>query len=514
MPTTMPHASIEESLDVLQHIDLAIASVPEVTSVVGKIGRADTPMDPAPLSMIETIIEYSPEYEYKDDGTLVRLWRDHIHSPQDIWDEIVIAAQLVGTTSAPMLQPIETRIVMLQSGFRAPMGVKVYGPTLDSIEAFALDLEQVLKKVLGVRPETVFADRVVGKPYLEINLDRERLARHGMKVVDVQQIIEAAVGGMVATRTVEGRERYDVRVRYQRELRDSVEALADLMIFSPSGIHVPLSEIAVIEYRRGPQVIKGEDGFLVAYVIFDKVATWGEVEAVESAKAALDAAIDRGDITVPSGVKYRFTGSYENQVRAMKRLTVVIPLALTIILILLYLQFHSLTTAFIIFAGVFAAWSGGFLMLWLYGQPWFLDFNFLGANVGDLFHVQPINMSVAVWVGFLALFGIATDDGVVMATRLKQSLVDHKPTTVEGIRAAIIEGGCLRIRACLITSATTILALLPVLTATGRGADLMLPMAVPVFGGMLIALITLFIVPVLYCFVAELQLKFNVNYHR
>ncbi|MBC8200669.1 MAG: efflux RND transporter permease subunit [Planctomycetes bacterium] len=511
MPTTMPHASIDESLAVLQQLDLAIASVPEVTDVIGKIGRADTPMDPAPLSMVETIIEYSPEYEYKEDGSIVRLWRDHIQSPQDIWDEIVEVAQIVGTTSAPKLQPIETRIVMLQSGFRAPMGIKVYGPTLESIEAFALVLEKELKNAPGVRNETVFADRVVGKPYLEIDLDRNRLARHGLKVTDVQEIIEAAVGGQPVTRTVEGRERYGVRVRYQRELRDSVEALDDLMVFSPNGVHIPLSELADITYRRGPQVIKGEDGFLVAYVIFDRMPSFSEVDAIESAQATLNGAIARGDVEVPTGVKFKFSGSYENQVRAMKRLTIVIPLSLAIILILLHLQFHSLLTSIIIFAGVFVAWGGGFMLIWFYGQPWFLNFSVFGTNMAELFHVGPINMSVAVWVGFLALFGIATDDGVVMATRLKQSMRERKPTTKVEIREAIVEGGCLRIRACLMTSATTILALLPVLTATGRGADLMVPMAIPVFGGMLVALITLFVVPVLYCAIAQWQLKCNKN---
>ncbi|HIB00517.1 MAG TPA: efflux RND transporter permease subunit, partial [Phycisphaerales bacterium] len=221
----------------------------------------------------------------------------------------------------------------------------------------------------------------------------------------------------------------------------------------------------------------------------------------------------RGDLIVPTGVKYNFAGSYENQVRAMKRLSIVIPLSLAVILILLHLQFHSLLTSVIIFAGVFVAWGGGFMLIWLYGQPWFLDFSVFGTNIAQLFHVQPINMSVAVWVGFLALFGIATDDGVVMATRLKQSIKERKPKTVAEIRNAIVEGGCLRIRACLMTSATTILALLPVLTVTGRGADLMVPMAIPIFGGMLIALITLFVVPVLYSSVAEWQLKFNEKLH-
>lgn len=507
MPTTMPHASVGETMDVLQRLDLAMLTVPEVTTVTGKIGRADTAMDPAPLSMVETIIEYSPEYRYDEDGTAHRLWRDHIKRPQDIWDAVVEAAQLPGTTSAPKLQPIETRIVMLQSGFRAPMGIKVQGPDLQSIEKFSLELERVLKQTPGIREETVFADRVVGKPYLEIDLDRERLARYGMRIADVQEVIETAIGGQPVTRTVEGRERYGVRVRYQRELRDSLEALEALMIFSAGGTHVPLREVADITYRRGPQAIKGEDGFLVAYVIFDREERISEVDAVELAAESVQAAIAVNDISVPAGVNYRFAGAYENQVRATKRLSIVIPLALALIFMLLHLQFKNMLVSLMVFAGVFVAWGGGFVMLWLYGQSWFLDIGLAGTNLRELMHIHPVNLSVAVWVGFLALFGIATDDGVVMATRLQKSMQDNAPKRVEDVREAVLEAGCLRIRACLMTSATTILALLPVLTASGRGADIMIPMAIPVFGGMVVALLTLFVVPVLFAVPAEWRVK-------
>ncbi len=507
MPTTMPHASVGETMDVLQKLDLAMLTVPEVTTVTGKIGRADTALDPAPLSMVETIIEYSPEYRYDEDGTAHRLWRDHIRTPQDIWDAVVEAAQLPGTTSAPKLQPIETRIVMLQSGFRAPMGIKVQGPDLQTIESFSLELERVLKATPGIREETVFADRVVGKPYLEIDLDRTRLARHGMRIADVQEIIETAIGGQPATRTVEGRERYGVRVRYQRELRDSLEALEELMVFSPGGSHIPLREIADITYRRGPQAIKGEDGFLVAYVIFDRDPSISEVDAVELAAESVQAAIDTADITVPAGVNYQFAGAYQNQVRATKRLSIVIPLALALIFMLLHLQFKNMLVSLMVFAGVFVAWGGGFVMLWLYGQPWFLDIGIAGTNLRELMHIHPINLSVAVWVGFLALFGIATDDGVVMATRLQKSMRENAPQSVEEVRRAVVQAGCLRIRACLMTSATTILALLPVLTASGRGADIMIPMAIPVFGGMVVALLTLFVVPVLFAILEEWRAK-------
>ena len=387
------------------------------------------------------------------------------------------------------------------------MGIKVQGPDLQTIESFSLELERVLKATPGIREETVFADRVVGKPYLEIDLDRTRLARHGMRIADVQEIIETAIGGQPATRTVEGRERYGVRVRYQRELRDSLEALEELMVFSPGGSHIPLREIADITYRRGPQAIKGEDGFLVAYVIFDRDPSISEVDAVELAAESVQAAIDTADITVPAGVNYQFAGAYQNQVRATKRLSIVIPLALALIFMLLHLQFKNMLVSLMVFAGVFVAWGGGFVMLWLYGQPWFLDIGIAGTNLRELMHIHPINLSVAVWVGFLALFGIATDDGVVMATRLQKSMRENAPQSVEEVRRAVVQAGCLRIRACLMTSATTILALLPVLTASGRGADIMIPMAIPVFGGMVVALLTLFVVPVLFAILEEWRAK-------
>jgi Cu(I)/Ag(I) efflux system membrane protein CusA/SilA len=534
MPTTMPHASIGEALDVLQKLDMVIASVPEVDEVVGKIGRVDSPLDPAPVSMVETVITYHSEYitdESGDrlrfrvdesdqfvrdkngqlirdpDGLPFRQWRDQINAPQDIWDAIVDAADLPGTTSAPKLQPIETRIVMLQSGMRAPMGLKVYGPDLETIESFALELERLLKQVPQIQPAAVQADRVVGKPYLEIDIDRERIARYGIRIRDVQDVIEVAIGGRPLTRTVEGRERYPVRVRYMRELRDRIETLGDILVPAPDGTQVPLDELATIEYRRGPQMIKSENTFLTAYVIFDKRPEYAEVEVVEAARRFLESKIDAGELTVPRGVSYEFAGSFENQVRAQRTLMIVVPLALAIIFLILYFQFRSVSTTLIVFCGVFVAWSGGFLLIWCYGQPWFLDFSVFDTNMRDLFQIHPINLSVAVWVGFLALFGIATDDGVVMATRLKQVFGEQRPDSIDAIRAATVDAGRLRIRACLMTTATTILALLPVLTARGRGADIMVPMAIPSFGGMLVELFTLFVVPVLFCAFQEWRLR-------
>ena len=507
MPTTMPHASIGEAKRVLQLQDKAISAIPEVEMVVGKIGRVESSLDPAPIFMVETIITYKPEWDEDEQGNRVRLWRDSIQSPDDIWKEIVAAAEMPGVTSAPKLQPIETRIVMLQTGMRAPMGLKVYGPDLETIENVALELEAILKGVDSINPATVFADRVVGKPYLEINIDRRAISRYNISIRGVQDVIEVAVGGRRITTTVEGRERYPVRVRYQRERRDSIEELAEILVPAPDGRQIPLGELAEIEFVRGPQAIKSEDTFLVAYVIFDKNPGHAEVSVVEDARQLIEDHIDSGDLIVPAGVSYEFTGSYENQVRAEARLALILPLALLLIFILIYLQFRVVSTSLLVFTGIFVAWSGGFMMIWFYNQEWFMDVTLLGVDFRELFQIRAINLSVAVWVGFLALFGIATDDGVIMATYLQQKFKENQPATVQQIRDTTVEGAMKRIRPAMMTTVTTLLALIPVLTSTGRGSDVMVPMAIPSFGGMTVAVLTVFVVPTLYCGVAELNLS-------
>ncbi|KAA3599370.1 MAG: AcrB/AcrD/AcrF family protein [Calditrichaeota bacterium] len=532
MPTTMPHASIGEALDVIQKLDKQIKSVPEVELVVGKLGRADSPLDPAPISMVETIVNYKPEYnvdkngnkinykfengEYErdseenlienEDGLPFRNWRPEIKSPDDIWKEIVKVAKIPGTTSAPKLQPIAARIVMLQSGMRAPIGIKVKGPNLETIERFGLELEKLLKEVPSVEPASVFADRIVGKPYLEIRIDRDEIARYGISIRQVQNVIEVAIGGKTITTSVEGRERYPIRVRYQRELRDDIESLGKILVPTPEGVQIPLIQLASVEYVRGPQVIKSEDTFLVGYVLLDKKDGFAEVEVVEEADEFLKGKIRSGELIVPDGVSYKFAGNYENQIRSEKKLAVVLPLALFIIFLILYFQFKSVSTTALVFSGILVAWSGGFLMIWLYDQSWFLNFSLLGFNLREVFNIFPVNLSVAVWVGFIALFGIATDDGVVMATYLEQSFKDKANLTKQQIRDLVLEAGKRRIRPCLMTTATTLLALIPILTSTGRGSDIMVPMAIPSFGGMVIALVTLFVVPVLYSWIKEIRL--------
>jgi Cu(I)/Ag(I) efflux system membrane protein CusA/SilA len=396
---------------------------------------------------------------------------------------------------------------MLQSGMRAPMGVKVKGPDLETIERVGLQIEQLLKEVPSIEPSAVVADRIVGKPYLEIDIDREAIARYGIRIQGVQDVIEVAIGGKRLTTTVEGRERYPVRVRYQRELRNTIEDLGKILVPAPDGTQIPLGELSEVTFVRGPMVIKSEDTFLVGYVIFDKKPEYAEVDVVEDAQRYLLGKIESGEFDVPAGVSYAFAGSYENQVRSEKKLMVVLPLALVIIMLIIYFQFKHVPTTLLVFSGIFVAWSGGFLMIWLYAQDWFLSFSLFGVDMRDLFQIRNYNLSVAVWVGFLALFGIATDDGVIIGTYLKQVFKKRKPSTIAEVRDATVEAGKRRIRPAMMTSATTLLALIPVLTSVGRGADIMVPMAIPSFGGMVVVLIRVLTVPVLYCWLAERRLK-------
>ncbi|MDR5591972.1 efflux RND transporter permease subunit [Christiangramia sp. SM2212] len=565
MPTSLPHSGVEENKRVLQQLDMAVASLPEIETVVGKAGRTESALDPAPLSMYENIIQYKTEYmqnengekqkyhvnedgffvlksgklaanpnsdienreEYQqslvvkplkigssqlipdEEGEYFRNWRPEIRTPEDIWNEIARVTKLPGVTSAPKLQPIETRLIMLQTGMRAPMGIKVQGQDLKQIQEFGMQLEDILKQAEGVKKEAVFADRIVGKPYLLIDIQREKLVRYGISIDEVQQVLQVAIGGMQLSETVEGRERYGIRVRYPRELRGSPEDIKDIYVPVENGAPVPLGELVDIKYEQGPQVIKSENTFLTGYVLFDKLDGFAEVNVVENAQDFIQEKIDSGELEVPTGIKYRFTGNYQNQLRAEKTLSLVVPLSLLIIFMILYFQFRLVSTSLMVFAGIAVAFGGGFLMIWFYGQEWFMDFSLFGENLRQLFQIKTINLSVAVWVGFIALFGIATDDGVVMATYLTQTFDSNSPDNKKQIRQSVIEAGEKRIRPCLMTTATTILALLPILTSTGRGSDIMIPMAIPAFGGMLIALITLFVVPVLFSWRKEALLKVN-----
>ncbi len=539
MPTTMAHSGVEENIEDIGILDKRVQAIPEVESVVGKWGRVNSALDPAPISMFENTINYRPEYilngngyrmRFKvdkkgrfmlkdgstydpsmgfkeldksllipdDNGEYFRQWRPQINSPDDIWKEIVKAADIPGMTSAPKLQPIQTRLIMLSTGMRAPLGMKIFGPDLNTIENVGLEMEKYLKEVPGIDPSSVFADRIVGKPYLEIKIDRRAIARYGLTVRDVNENIEMIVGGNTLTTTVEGRERFPVRARYAREYRDNPDDLKNILIPTPMGNNIPLGELAEITYRRGPQMIKSENTFLDGYVIFDKKPQYAEVDVVEQAQRFIKARIASGELVIPSGVSYKFAGNYENQIRATKRLSLLVPVSLIIIFLILYFQFGNIQTTSMVFSGIFVAFSGGFLILWLYGQSWFMNFSIAGMSIREMFQMHTINLSVAVWVGFIALFGMATNDGVIMGTYIKQVFEREKPNSIPEIRKAILHAGMMRVRPAMMTAAVAIIALLPVLSSTGKGSDIMVPMAIPEFGGMSIQIITMFVVPILY----------------
>lgn len=548
MPTSMPHTGIEQNLNYIEALDKRLAAIPEVETAIGKWGRVNSALDPAPAQMFENTINYRPEYILNEDGKRERFkvnrkgeyllrnggtynpadgfrlipadslipdrkgdyfrqWRPEIKNTDDIWQQIINVTHLPGLTSAPKLQPIEARLVMLSTGMRAPMGLKIYGPDLETIEQSGKAIEQALKDVPSVIPSSVFYDRAVGAPYLEIKLNRDNMARYGVNVEDLQEILSAAVGGMILTKTVEGRERFPVRLRYARELRDNPEALSMLLVPTATGAQIPLKELADIEYARGAQMIQSENTFLVGYVIFDKKQGKAEVDVVKEATKVIEGKIQNGELKLTKGVSYKFAGNYEQQERATARLMIVVPLALLIVLLVLYFQFKTLTASLIHFSGVFVAFAGGFILLWLYGQDWFMNFSLAGVNMRDLFQMHTINLSVAVWVGFIALFGVATDDGVLMGTYIHHVFLEKDPQTRHAIREAVVTAGLKRVRPAAMTTATTLIALLPVLTSTGKGADIMVPMAIPTFGGMLIQSMTMFVVPVFQCWWREGLLK-------
>ena len=556
MPTSMPHSGVEENLDLCRQLDMRVSAIPEVESAVGKWGRAESALDPAPIQMYEVTVNYRPEYMLDDDGQRARFktdihgrfllkggktydpakefriiprdslipsshgeylrqWRDNIHTEDDIWNEIEKASNLPGLTGSPKLQPIATRQVMLSTGMKAAMGLKVYGPDLESIEKAGLQMEKALKDLPQINRSSVYYDRAEGAPYIEITPDREKLGRYGIQLGDVQSVIETAVGGMDEGTTVEGRERFPIRVRYARELRDNPDALSSILVPAADGTQIPLGQVASIRFTLGASMISSENTFLVGYITFDKSdSKEAEVDVVNAAKKHIDELVAAHKINLPKGVSYRFAGSYEQQVHAAKRLSIVIPIALLLILLILYFQFKSITASLIHFSGVFVAFAGGFILMWLYGQPWFLNFSVAGINLRDMFGMGQINLSVAVWVGFIALFGVATDDGVLMGTYIHQTFQKRHPQTKEGIREAVVEAGKKRVRAACMTTATTLIALLPVLSSTGKGSDIMVPMSIPTFGGMLIQTMTMFVVPVLQCWWREGALRKNRENNR
>jgi len=497
MPSLLPQAGLGPAIEVNARQDMAIASVPEVESVVGKLGRAESALDPAPIGMMESIVILKPASDWR--RLPVKRWFSNwpgwlkklltwIWAEERSITKNEILTELQEKTAIPgvlptFLQPIQTRLVMLQTGFRAMMGVKIYGSDLKEIERIGLEIEQMLKQVPGATD--IVADRIVGKPYLEFEIDRDRIARYGVSIRDVQDVIEIAIGGMNIMESVEGRERYPIRVRYLREFREDVPELEKILVPSSSGAQIPLAQVLTIKSVLGPQEIKGERGLLVGYVTMN-TRDRDEVSVVEDAEAMLQGAVRDGRLKLPSGYYWEWSGQFENQVRATKRMSILVPLCLVIMFVMLYVSFKRWWIAPIIYFGILVSASGGFIMLAMWD----------------------VNLSIAVWVGFLVLFGVVDDDGVIISTYLEDIFDKATFNSVQDVREAVVQAGLKRIRPCLMTISTTIFGLMPIFWATGRGSDVMQPMAIPSVGGMVVSLfVTIFIAPCLFCAVEEWKWK-------
>ena len=513
MPSLLPQAGLDETLAVMKRQNAAIRSLPEVVKVVGKLGRAESALDPAPVGMLETIVQLAPRDEWREGMTKAELLRELaalVHTPG--------ASEGAGA----WLQPIETRVIMLNSGIRAPLAVKLVGAPrgvdgrplgtkegVRRLEEVAGRIRDAIRDVPGVAGPNV--ENIGSKPYIEFDIHRDRVGHYGLTVGDVQQAIMTAIGGMEVTRTLEGRERYGVRVAYARELRDSFEAIRSVLVSGAGGAQVPISEVATVREVSGPAAVKTEDGRLRLHVTFaasgrDEGAVMEGVIARVADWRQAEVAAGRPD-PVPEGVSLEPAGRYESQVRARKRFAVLLPICLGIILFLLYLNFRDWQTVLNVFAAAPVTIAGGFILIWAYPHLWDLAYS---VGVVARPSAGPIHVTVAVVVGFIALLGIATDDGVVMATYLKQAFARRKVRSVKEIRERVLEAGLRRARPCLMTSVTTILALLPILVSSGRGSDVAQPMAVPVVGGMIVELISLFIVPAVYCAVMEAKWRLGI----
>ena len=457
MPTTLPGISIGKARQLLQQTDRLIKTVPEVKTVFGKVGRAETATDPAPLTMIETTIQLKPRDQWRDGVTM-----------KDIIAELETKVQFPGVTNA-WLMPISARIDMLATGIKTPVGIKIAGSDLNVIQSIGESVEQIIRSL----PETssVFSERVGGARYIDIDIDRDKAAHYGMSVADVHEVIDLAVGGKNLTYTVEGRERYPINLRYPRYVRDSIDALNDLPVFISTGEQIRLQEVAAVTIVDGPALIKTEDARLNGWVYID-------IEGSDMGSYVQHAQkIIAEQITLPAGYSISWSGQYQYLIRATERLKFIVPLTLIMIIVLLYLNFRNMTEALIVM---------GALPLALVGGVWLL-------------YVLDYNLSVAVGVGFIALAGVATEFGVVMLLYLNQAVKKHKPATAQALRECVIEGAVLRVRPKAMTVAVIFAGLLPIMIGAGTGSELMQRIAAPMIGGMITApLVSMLVIPVLF----------------
>jgi Cu(I)/Ag(I) efflux system membrane protein CusA/SilA len=452
MPTTYPGISIDKAREILQHTDKLISSVPEVERVFGKIGRAETATDPAPLTMIETVIQFKPRDEWRQGMT-----------PEKLRAELDDVVQYTGLTNA-WVMPIKTRIDMLATGIKTPVGIKVAGPDLKVIESIGQELERVLANVDGTA--SVYSERVAGGRYVDVDIDRQRASRFGLNINDVQDIVRSAVGGMNVTQTVEGLERYPVNLRYPQRVRDSVEQLRLLPIVTPQGARIALADVADVEVVDGPPVIKSENARLNGWTYVDIADRDIGSYVAEAQKVVAE------NVDLPTGYSLAWSGQYEYMVRAKERLLIVGPVTLAIIVLLLFLNFRRFAEIAIILGTLPMALIGGLWLLYLLGY----------------------DLSVAVGVGFIALAGVAVEIGVVMLVYLNQAAETH-----EDIGQAVVDGALMRVRPIIMTVAAIIAGLLPIMLGGGTGSEVMRRIAAPMVGGMISAtLLTLVVIPALF----------------
>ncbi|HEX9982702.1 MAG TPA: efflux RND transporter permease subunit [Thermoanaerobaculia bacterium] len=468
MPVTLPAINITEARRIVQLQDRIIARHPAVKYVLGKVGRAETATDPAPVSMFETIVELKPKDQWPPGMTKDRII-------QELNDQL----RIPGVTNA-WTQPIINRIDMLNTGVRTTLGVKIFGPDLKVLEKLALDAETVLRKIPGAAD--LYTERISGGQYLDIHVDREAIARYGIPVGVVLDAIETAIGGTNVTTTVEGRARYPVQVRYLADYRDDPGSLQNMLITLPT-MQIPLGQLARITQTAGPAMINSENGQLRALVQLN-VRGRDMGSFVDEAREALAAGMQ-----FPEGYSMQFSGQYEDQIHARKRLQLLVPLVLVIIFVILYFTFHSAVEASLVMLSVPFALIGGVYLMWIYGFNW----------------------SVAVWVGFIALYGVAVQTGVVMVLYLHEALdkrLQAGEVTAQAIFDATVEGALLRVRPKIMTVATTVIGLLPLLWATGTGSDVMKPIAVPLIGGMVTSTIhVLLVTPIIFLMMKQRELR-------
>jgi Cu(I)/Ag(I) efflux system membrane protein CusA/SilA len=473
MPTALPGISIGQASQLLQEQDRIIRTFPEVATVFGSIGRSDSATDNAPLDMYDTTVMLKPRSQWRLGMTYEKLIQ-----------EMDAKLRFPGLSNT-WTMPVENRLDMELTGIKTPLGLKIQGPNLEGIQQVGAEVQQILSAIPEMR--SIFAERVSQGFYLNIEVNRAEAARYGLTIADVQQAVTSGIGGEMVAENVEGRERYPVNVRYNRDFRDNIEELGRVLIGTPTGAQIPISEVAKISFSRGPSMIRDEDGALTGYVYIDlNTKDYGGFVAHASN-------LLKQKLALPPGFTYKWSGEYEFQLRAKERLQLILPIVFFVIFLLLYMVFRSVTEAAVLIFPTIYALTGGLILQKLLGY----------------------NFSVAVWVGYIALFGIAVETGVVMVVYLHEALNRRLATGVplkhEDIEAAVIEGAVQRLRPKLMTVCVVLAGLIPILWESGGGADVMKPIAAPIVGGMITSTIhVLILVPVFFAVMKERALRRGV----